>query len=130
VIKPRYASLVEIRVLGPLGIFDDGRQISLGGRRQRSVMAGLVINAGEAVSTERLIEFVWGDDPPPTARKSLQVYVSRLRRVLGETAVTYSPGGYLLRVDDGRIDARRFERLAEEGRRLMSTDPQASFDLI
>jgi DNA-binding SARP family transcriptional activator/energy-coupling factor transporter ATP-binding protein EcfA2 len=93
-------------------------------------MAGLVINAGEAVSTERLIEFVWGDDPPPTARKSLQVYVSRLRRVLGETAVTYSPGGYLLRVDDGRIDARRFERLAEEGRRLMSTDPQASFDLL
>ena len=93
-------------------------------------MAGLVINAEEAVSTGRLIEFVWGDDPPPTARKSLQVYVSRLRRVLGETAVTYSPGGYLLRIDEGHIDARRFEQLAEEGRRLMSTDPQGAFDLL
>jgi DNA-binding SARP family transcriptional activator/ABC-type glycerol-3-phosphate transport system substrate-binding protein/energy-coupling factor transporter ATP-binding protein EcfA2 len=93
-------------------------------------MAGLVINAEEAVSTERLIEFVWGDDPPPTARKSLHVYVSRLRRVLGETAVTYSSGGYLLRVDEGNIDARRFEQLAEEGRRRMSTDPQAAFDLL
>ena len=93
-------------------------------------MAGLAVNAEQTVSAERLIEFVWGEDPPPTARKSLQVYISRIRRVLGETAVTHSPGGYLLRIDAGQIDARRFEELAEEGRRLMSTDPQGAFDLL
>lgn len=121
---------MDIRVLGPLGVFDEGRQVALGGRRQRSVLAGLVVYADETVSTERLIQFVWGEDPPPTARKSLQVYVSRLRRVLGGSAVTYSPGGYLLRLDEATIDAHRFEDLAHQARLLLDKDPQTAIVLF
>ncbi|WP_052665622.1 extracellular solute-binding protein [Nitriliruptor alkaliphilus] len=121
---------MEIRVLGPLGVVDAGRPVALGGRRQRSVLAGLVIHAGEAVSTDALIDLVWGDDPPATARKSLQTYVSRLRRILGDQRIEATLGGYLLRVAPEQLDARRFEVLADTGRQLAVSDPVAAWDRL
>jgi DNA-binding SARP family transcriptional activator len=106
---------MEIRVLGPLGATDAGRQIALGGRRQRSVLAGLVVHAGETVPIQRLIEAVWGEDAPPSARKSLQTYVSRLRRSLGDGLIASVGAGYVLRVGAEHLDALRFEQLAAQG---------------
>ncbi len=117
-------------MLGPLGVFNDGGQVPLGGRRQRSVLAGLVVNAGATLSAERLISLVWGENPPATARKSLQVYVSRLRRALGASIITHAPAGYSLDVEATQIDVFRFEDLAEKARQRLSTDPQTAFDLL
>jgi DNA-binding SARP family transcriptional activator/ABC-type glycerol-3-phosphate transport system substrate-binding protein len=121
---------MEIRVLGPLGATDAGRQIALGGRRQRSVLAGLVVHAGETVPIQRLIEAVWGEDAPPSARKSLQTYVSRLRRSLGDGLIASVGAGYVLRVGAEHLDALRFEQLAAQGRRLLGTDPAAALDAL
>lgn len=119
---------MEIRILGPIGVFTAGRQVALGGRRQRAVLAGLLVHADEPVSTDWLIDFVWGENPPPTARKSLQTYISRLRRIVGETVIEGSSDGYLLRLDGIELDADRFEQIAERGRRLLATDPESVFD--
>jgi DNA-binding SARP family transcriptional activator/ABC-type glycerol-3-phosphate transport system substrate-binding protein len=121
---------MEIRVLGPLGASEAGRQIALGGRRQRSVLAGLVVHAGETVSTSRLIDIVWGENPPPTARKSLQTYVSRLRRSLGDGLIVGVADGYALRAGVEQLDVLRFERLVEEGRRLLAEDPARAWQVL
>jgi DNA-binding SARP family transcriptional activator/ABC-type glycerol-3-phosphate transport system substrate-binding protein len=121
---------MEIRVLGPVGVFEGGRQLPLGGRRQRSVLAGLAVHVGDAVSTERLIDLVWGESPPPSARKSLQTYVSRLRRTVGDDAIQGRADGYALRVGPDGLDALRFEQLAADGRELLDTDPAAAWDVL
>jgi DNA-binding SARP family transcriptional activator/ABC-type glycerol-3-phosphate transport system substrate-binding protein len=121
---------MEIRVLGPLGVFESGRQLPLGGRRQRSVLAGLVVHVGETVSTETLIDLVWGETPPPSARKSLQTYVSRLRHVLGDGAIGGTPEGYVLRAGPDGLDALRFEALAARGRELLDTDAAAAWEVL
>jgi DNA-binding SARP family transcriptional activator/ABC-type glycerol-3-phosphate transport system substrate-binding protein len=121
---------MEIRVLGPLGASEAGRQIALGGRRQRSVLAGLVAHAGESVSTSRLIDIVWGEDPPPSARKSLQTYISRLRRSLGDGLIVGVADGYALRADVDQLDVLRFEQLAEEGRSLLVAAPTQAWKVL
>jgi DNA-binding SARP family transcriptional activator/ABC-type glycerol-3-phosphate transport system substrate-binding protein len=107
---------MEIWVLGSMGATEAGRQIDLGGRRQRAVLAGLISHADTPVSTEKLIALVWGEAPPPSARKSLQAYVSRLRRSLGGGRITATADGYALRVGPDELDATRFEALAARGR--------------
>jgi DNA-binding SARP family transcriptional activator/ABC-type glycerol-3-phosphate transport system substrate-binding protein len=115
---------VRFQVLGTLQVVvDDERPIALGGFRQRMVLAVLLLHAGQQVSVDALIDAVWGDAPPPTARKTLQVYVSRLRRVLRPGDIEAVPRGYVLRVDGGEIDAVRFETLGAEGRGLLEHDP-------
>jgi DNA-binding SARP family transcriptional activator/ABC-type glycerol-3-phosphate transport system substrate-binding protein len=121
---------MEIRVLGPLGASEAGRQIALGGRRQRSVLAGLVVHAGETVSTSRLIDIVWGENPPPTARKSLQTYISRLRRSLGDGLIEAVADGYALRAGVEQLDVLRFEQLVEEGRSLLAVDPAQAWQVL
>jgi DNA-binding SARP family transcriptional activator/ABC-type glycerol-3-phosphate transport system substrate-binding protein len=121
---------MEIQVLGPLEVRVAGHPIALGGHRQRSVLLGLVLHVGVAVSADRLIHLVWPDAPPPSARKSLQTYVARLRTVLGDEAIVSAPGGYLLRSEAVEIDACRFETLAEEGRRHLAADPEAAWDVF
>jgi DNA-binding SARP family transcriptional activator/ABC-type glycerol-3-phosphate transport system substrate-binding protein len=118
---------MEIRVLGSLGATEAGRQIDLGGRRQRAVLAGLLVHAGRPVSTEKLIAFVWGEEPPPSARKSLQAYVARLRRSLGPARIAATADGYALRVDPDELDASRFEALAVRGRAQLPDDPGAAW---
>jgi DNA-binding SARP family transcriptional activator/ABC-type glycerol-3-phosphate transport system substrate-binding protein len=118
---------MEIWVLGSMGATEAGRQIDLGGRRQRAVLAGLIVHADTPVSTEKLIALVWGEAPPPSARKSLQAYVSRLRRSLGGGRITATADGYALRVDPDELDASRFEALAARGRAQLDEDAEAAW---
>jgi DNA-binding SARP family transcriptional activator len=114
---------VEYRVLGPLEVLDGGRRIDLGAPRQRAVLAVLLLRATQVVPADRLAEEIWPEGPPKTAAKAIQVYVSALRRALGEnrdTLETRGPG-YLLRVGNGELDLHEFERLVERARR---EDPQ------
>jgi DNA-binding SARP family transcriptional activator len=111
---------MKFRLLGPL-------EVALGGRKQRSLLAVLLLQANEVVSTERLIDELWGESPPSTVGKSVQVYVSRLRKQLGgDRLITRAPG-YLLRVDPSELDVACFERLLAEARRL---DPEPAAERL
>src|SRR4051812_2539939 len=109
---------LDFRILGPLEVLDQGRAVPLGGARQRALLAVLLLHANETVSTDRLIEDVWGGGSAATAAKTVQVHVSRLRKALpggGEVLVTRERG-YQLQLDPERVDANRFERLFGEAR--------------
>jgi DNA-binding SARP family transcriptional activator len=109
---------MEFCVLGPLEARRDGRPVALGGAKQRALLAVLLLHAGEVVSTDRLIDELWGDDPPATAAHTVQVFVSRLRKALGDggaALVTAAPG-YAVRLEPGALDLERFEQLVSEGR--------------
>ena len=108
---------MEFRVLGELEVLAGDRPLELGGAKQRSVLSMLVLQAGNVVSTDALIDGLWGERPPATAAKSLQVYVSRLRKALGENAIVTRPPGYLLDATPEQVDVGRFERLVEEAKR-------------
>src|ERR671930_1222969 len=105
---------MEFRILGPLAVCDEGRELSLGGARQRALLAILLLHANEVVSTDRLIDALWEDEPPETALKALQVYVSQLRKALGKERLETRPPGYRLRADADELDLERFQRLAED----------------
>jgi DNA-binding SARP family transcriptional activator len=114
--------LIEFRVLGPLQAVEGDRMLPLGGSKQRALLALLLLDRDRVVSRDRLIDALWGDRPPASAANSVQVYVSKLRRLLagdeqdaGSTLVTEAPG-YRLRVPAGALDADEFERLLAEGR--------------
>src|SRR4051812_36591024 len=109
-------SPLEFRMLGPLDAVEDDRPLALGGAKQRGLLAVLLLHANQAVSSDRLIDQLWGESPPATAGKIVQVYVSRLRKQLGEARLLTRPPGYLLRVDPGELDLTRFERLVAEAR--------------
>ena len=112
---------MEFRILGPLEALDRGRSVGLGGTRQRALLAVLVLHRGETLSTDRLIDELWGEHPPATATKSVQVYISRLRKALAggdgpAEVILTREHGYELRLDPEHLDAHRFERLVDEGR--------------
>ena len=107
---------IEFRVLGPVEAVRGGDTLALGGRRQRALLALLVLDAGRVVSSDRLIDELWHGRPPAGAVRTLRVYASRLRSALGENAVLARSRGYLVAADADRIDAARFERLLHEGR--------------
>lgn len=106
---------IEYRVLGPIEAVDDGKQVSLGGKRQRGVLALLLLHANEVIPASRLIDDVWAEDPPETATNILQGYVSDLRRTLGREAIATRGRGYAIHLESGDLDLRRFERLADAG---------------
>ena len=114
---------MQIRILGPLEVSDDRRVVELGAGRQRALLALLALHAREIVATDRLIDELWGGSPPATAAKALQNLVSQLRRSLGADSIATRPPGYSLRLDADDLDARRFERLAAEGHRMLAEDP-------
>jgi WD40 repeat protein/DNA-binding SARP family transcriptional activator len=120
---------VEFRLLGPLEVRGDNGPIPLGGPRQRAVLAHLVLRANKIVPADRLIDEVWGDEPPAAARNVLQTYVSRLRKALGPDRLEHGAGGYILRADTSEIDAQRFESLVREARRNAAIDPAAAVRL-
>jgi DNA-binding SARP family transcriptional activator len=107
---------MQVRILGPLEVRDSERALSLGGPKQRAVLALLVLGVGEVLSTDRLIDEIWGERPPVKAAKALQMYVSRLRKQLPPGILLTEGRGYRLTVSSEEIDAHRFERLFEEGR--------------
>jgi len=119
---------LEVRLLGPVGATRCGREIALGGPKQRAVLALLLLEKGRAVPTERLVEDVWRGEPPSGAAKTLRSYVSRLRGLLEpEVQVAARGGGYVLTVDSGRVDIDQFERLAAAGHAALgNADPAAA----
>src|SRR5712692_8344828 len=106
---------MEFRILGPLEVVEEGHRVKLGGARRRALLAILLTRANEIVSTDRLIDELWGDRPPKTAANTLQYYVSQLRKLLGADRIVTRRPGYLIQVEPGELDLERFERLAEEG---------------
>ena len=106
---------MEFRILGPLEVVEEGREVALGGARQRALLAILLTRVNEVVSTDRLIDELWGEAAPRTALNTLQFYVSQLRKALGADRIVTRPPGYTIRVDPGELDLERFERLLEQG---------------
>jgi DNA-binding SARP family transcriptional activator/tetratricopeptide (TPR) repeat protein len=107
---------MEFRILGPLEVRSDGRAVHLGGAKQRALLAVLLINANNVVSRDRLIDALWEDDPPETAHKALQVYVSGLRKLLGKQRLETKAPGYVLTVGQDELDLERFRELQASGR--------------
>ena len=104
-------------VLGPFEVVDDqSREVALGGRKQRSVLAILLLHRGEIVSRERLVQELWGERAPPSAANTIHVYVSNLRKALGDGWLLTRPTGYLLQTEHADVDADRFEVLLTSGR--------------
>ena len=121
---------MQVRILGPLEVSNDGRVVALGAGRQRALLAVLALHRGETVATDRLIDDLWGGSAPPTAPKALQNLVSQLRRTLGASAIETVPTGYRLALADDDLDARRFERLAAKGRRAFDDDPRTAAQML
>ena len=112
---------MEFGILGPLEVRADGRTVALGGARPRAVFAVLALHANQPVSAERLAVALWGEDAPPSAVKTVQVYVARLRKALDDPdALVTTPAGYRLRVRPGELDAERFERMVADGRQALA----------
>jgi peptide/nickel transport system substrate-binding protein len=107
---------LKLQLLGPVEATIDDRRISLGPKKQRSLLAMLALHANETVSVDRLVDALWGDRPPATAQKMVQLYVSQLRRLLAaDSAQIVTQGrGYELRIDPRVVDAASFERLVEK----------------
>jgi YVTN family beta-propeller protein len=107
---------VEFRLLGPVEVRSDGRELALGGPKQRALLAMLLLDANKTVSRDRLIDGLWGERPPPTAAHTLDNYVSRLRKALSGGRLSRNPPGYVLRVEPDELDLDLFERLFRDGR--------------
>jgi DNA-binding SARP family transcriptional activator/CheY-like chemotaxis protein len=130
---------LSFRLLGQVEAWRDGQRLELGGRKQRALLAALLVRRGRVVALDQLIDDLWPDDPPARAAATVQVFVSSLRRVLepgrarGETArvlVTAAPG-YRLDVDPDAVDAHAFVRVLGEGRAALDgDDPERAADLL
>ena len=110
---------MEFRILGPLEVVEDGQPVALGTLKERLVLGVLLLRANEFVSRERLIDDLWGEAPPPTARKAVNVYVSKLRKALsvaGADPITTAAGGYRLNVEPDVLDASRVQVLVATAR--------------
>ena len=121
---------MEFRILGPLEVWEHGRAVSLGGPKQRALLAALLLDANQVVPACRLVAELWGGEPPATAENLLHGYVSQLRRHLrppqGGRAprqmLVTRPPGYLLRLEHGVLDLHRFEQLVEQSRLALEGD--------
>ena len=117
---------MEFRILGPLEVLGDDGPLKLGGPKQHAVLAHLILRPNRVVPAGLLIDQLWGDEPPETARNTLQTYVYRLRKVLGDARIEAGSGGYLLHAEPDEIDAGRFEALLKHAKVLIGTDPTAA----
>jgi DNA-binding SARP family transcriptional activator len=116
-------ALMEFKILGPLEVHEGERLLALAGQKQRLLLGVLLLHANEVVSSDQLIDALWGASPPETARKALQMHVSQLRDLLeprrarGEGRILRTrPPGYELRLKDGELDLHRFEQAVAEAR--------------
>ena len=117
----------ELRVLGPVRAVRAGRDVALGGPKQRAVLALLLRDAGRVVPAEYLVEVLWRGSPPPGAAKTLRSYLSRLRSLLGpEAALVAQGGGYAITVQPDQVDASRFEHLVGAGQDALNRGEAAA----
>ena len=107
-------------MLGPLEALEDGNPIPLPAAKPRALLGTLLLSSNRVVSVGRLVDDLWGEEPPETATKALQGYVSQLRKALGADRVLTQAPGYSVRVEAGELDLDRFERLVREGRELLA----------
>lgn len=131
---PGLAGLMRFRVLGPLEVLTEDEWQSIGARKWRSLLAALLLNAGQIVSVDTLIDVIWGEEPPAKAPNLVSIYVLRLRRLIGDpegrVLVTRSPG-YFIRAEPGDVDAARFEELVAEGRdALAAKEPERAASVL
>jgi DNA-binding SARP family transcriptional activator len=106
----------DFRILGPLEVVDETGRLLLGGLKQRAVLAVLLLEAPKAVSTDRLIDALWGEQPPRTAATSLQNFISQLRKTLGAAVLVTKPPGYALEIEPEQLDLTRFRHLVAAAR--------------
>jgi DNA-binding SARP family transcriptional activator len=111
---------MDYRILGPLEAFDGERAISLGGARQRAVLALLVLHGNETLTSDVIVDELWGEEAPPTAVKVLQNCVSALRKELPPETIRTVAGAYSLTLGPEELDRDRFERLLAEGRAALA----------
>lgn len=115
---------MEFRLLGGVEAVDGTAPLPLGGPKQRALMALLLLNANQSVSREQIVDELWGDSPPATARETVNVYVSRIRKLLAgngaDAELITSGDGYALRLDPASIDVNRFQRLVDAGQRALA----------
>ena len=125
---------MDFRILGSLEVRDGDLEVPLGSAKERTLLAVLLLHAGGVVSRDRLIDELWGESPPPTASKALNVHVSQLRKALvrnGQDPIATRHPGYALEVDPDRVDSERFERLVGDAReRVAAGDLAASGTLL
>ena len=121
---------VRIGLLGPLEVRADGQRLEVAGARLRTLLILLALDAGRVVGTDRIVDGLWGDDPPAHAANALQTLVSRLRRALPGVVVESHPTGYRLAVEPDAVDVLRFERLATQGRRALADDPAGAAAML
>ncbi len=118
---------MQFALLAPIEVTSDGgHALSLGGPKQRAVLAMLLLEANRPVSKDRLIDGVWGERAPPSAGETLDTYISRLRRLLGPDRLARRPAGYVLRVGPGELDLSTFEELVASAQQLRPRDPAAA----
>ena len=115
----------QFSLLGPLSVTCDGAPIALGGQKRRALLAVLLLDANHVVSRDRLIDALWGEDPPDTARNTIQVYVSQLRKLLPEGVLETAAPGYRLAIEPDSVDLFEFVRLSEEGRTALGAGDAA-----
>src|ERR1700689_4009691 len=122
---------MRFAVLGPLEVFPDRGPLSIGGRKQRTLLAVLLLHANEVVSRDGLVDALWGERLPPSVAESLDAYVYRLRKLLGHDRLLRDRGGYVLRVQPGELDADAFEQLAASaGRSAVTGDHETTIEVV
>ncbi|HVQ96291.1 MAG TPA: BTAD domain-containing putative transcriptional regulator [Mycobacteriales bacterium] len=122
---------MQFGILGPLEVIRDGQALPVGAPMQRAVLAALLLGSGQVISTDELIERLWGGHPPKTARVTLQTYVLRLRRLLGEPVIRTRAPGYQLPLEPGQLDLHRFDALLDQAHQLREQGPtEAAADAL
>lgn len=106
---------MEFKLLGPLEVGDGSTPIAIAGRKQRALLARLLLDANRTVATDRLVDDLWGESVPDSAQKMVQIYVSQLRKILPDGLLQTRPPGYAVAVEPASIDLVRFEQLRREG---------------
>ena len=118
---------LRFRLLGPLEVLRDGEPLQLGGERQRGLLALLLLNSNELVTTDQLAEQLFGAEASAASIRAVRVAVSRLRRILDDDTLATRPGGYLLHVDAEQLDVAEFEAIVAQGRAALNNgDPVAA----
>ncbi|MDX1450302.1 MAG: BTAD domain-containing putative transcriptional regulator, partial [Acidimicrobiia bacterium] len=124
-----YAPTVEVGVLGPVVVLDNGDPLMVGGPKQRTVLAMLVAGHGSDVGVETLVMGVYGDDAPTRSKRTIHTYISNLRQQLGSTISTHGEA-YRLDLPAEKVDAIVFERRFQAARDLTGTDPETAADQL